>query len=56
MERIQIGGRIEEGVEWRGRMKEQNGENTDWRKNSGRSRKEGKNARAKWREDRIEEE
>jgi hypothetical protein len=51
------GGRMEE-VEWMGRMKEQNGAKTDWRKNSGRSRMEGKNggAKWKWREDRLEEE
>jgi hypothetical protein len=45
-----------EGVEWRGRMKKQNGEKTDWRKYSGRSRMEGKNEGAKCRENIIEEE
>ncbi len=45
-----------EGVEWRERMKEQNGEKRDWRKNRGRSRMEGKNEGAKWREYRLEEE
>jgi hypothetical protein len=43
MERRQNGGRILEGVEWRGRMQEQNVEKTYWRKNSGSSRMEGKN-------------
>jgi hypothetical protein len=43
MERRQNRGRIVEGVEWRERMKEQNGEKTDWRKNCGRSRMKGKN-------------
>jgi hypothetical protein len=37
MERRHNGGRIREGIEWRGRMKEQNGEKAEWRKNSGRS-------------------
>jgi hypothetical protein len=37
MERRQNRGRIVEGIEWRGRMKEQNGEKAEWRKNIGRS-------------------
>ncbi len=44
-----------EVIKWR-EKKEQNGKKTEWRKNSGRSRMEGKNEGAKWREDRIEEE
>ncbi len=42
MERRHNGGRIVEGIEWRGRMKEQNGEKTEQRKNSGRSRMRGR--------------
>ncbi len=51
-----------EGIEWREKMKEQNGEKTEWRKNSGRnrmeggSRMEGKNEGAKFIEDIMEEE
>ncbi len=45
-----------EGIEWREKMKEQNGEKTEWRKNRGRNRMEGKNEGAKFREDTMEEE
>jgi hypothetical protein len=37
-------------------MKEHNGKKTEWRKNSGRSRMEGKNEGAKCKEDIMEEE